>query len=64
MTKRKIVFCNEDFDPILEEEGIDPSSVTEDEWRKFTDRFLDGTHWAEIAGYACDAIKAQREDTA
>lgn len=61
MTDLSIKFVRDDFEPILVEAGIDPDSVTEDEWRKFTDRFLDGTGWSEVAAIACDAIHARRE---
>lgn len=62
--ERRIEFAPEDFDPILLHEGIDPASVTKHEWRKFTDAFLAGTRWDEIAGYAVEAIRAQRSDRA
>jgi hypothetical protein len=59
-TDLSIHFVRDDFEDILSAAGIDPDSVTPEEWRKFTDRFLDGTHWHEIAGYAVDAIFAER----
>lgn len=61
MIDLSINFCREDFESILEDAGIDPDTVTMDEWRKFTDRFLDGTAWTEVAEIACDAILSMRE---
>lgn len=61
LTARAIRFVA-DFDPILVANGLDPESVSAYEWSKFTDAFLEGTHWHEIAGYACDAIKIMREE--
>ena len=60
MTSLTITLTRDDFEPILRDAGIDPDTVTPDEWRKFTDAFLDGTSWYEVAGYACDAIHARR----
>ena len=62
MVKRQINFVEEDFDPILRREGIDPDSVTEYEWSKFESAFCDGTHWSEVAGYAVDIIHMMRQE--
>lgn len=56
----EIRFVREDFEGILLAAEIEPDSVTVEEWRKFTDRFLDGTNWGEAADHACDAIIAER----
>lgn len=55
-----VQFAYEDFEPALRAAGIDPTTITRHEWSKFTDAFLDGTHWVEVAQDATDAIKAQR----
>lgn len=62
MTKLEILFDAIDFWPILEYNGIEPESITEYEWSKFTDSFLDGTGWYEVADLACDRILEIRRD--
>ncbi len=64
MLNREIRFTEDDFDPILKQEGIEPKTVTEYEWRKFTDAFCDGTYWSEVARYAVDVIHQLRSDLA
>lgn len=56
-----VQFTLEDFEPALRKAAIDPATITQHEWSKFTDAFLAGTHWDEVAEYATDAIKAQRD---
>ncbi len=57
-----IRFARDDFDSILRAEGIDPDTVTVYEWSKFTDSFLDGTAWSDVAALACDRIKQIRNE--
>ena len=60
-TTLEIRFAREDFEPALTNAGIDPASITDDEWRKFTDAFLAGTAWDEVAGHAAAVIVDLRE---
>lgn len=55
-----ITFQPDDFYDALWSAGIDPATVTVDEWSTFTDRFLDGTAWSEVAGYAAEVISEER----
>ena len=58
---RVITLTAEDLDQIIRENGVDPDSITTYEWSKFTDAFLEGTHWSEIAGYAAEDLVNRRE---
>lgn len=60
----EVRFQRVDFEPALRKAGIDPDSVTEYEWSKFTDAFCAGTAWSEVAEFATDAILAQRGEGA
>lgn len=51
----------EDFAPALQAAGIDPRSITDDEWRKFEDAFLTGTHWDEVAETAAEIVAQLRQ---
>ncbi len=57
---RSIKFTMEDYAPAFETAGIDPGSVTDDEWRKFEDAFMAGTHWDEVAGHAAEVVATLR----
>jgi len=59
----KVTFVFEDFEPALAKAGIDPSSITSYEWSKFTDDFVTGTHWDEVAEVAAECLLIRREDT-
>lgn len=58
---RQITFRELDFDPIFKSRGIDPETITDIEWSRFIDAFLDGTHWAEIAEFAATDMRMDRE---
>lgn len=59
--ERKIEFTlAEDFQPAFARAGIDPATLTDDEWRKFVDAFCDGTHWSEVAEIAADVVLTLR----
>ncbi len=58
---RRIVFTNEDFEDIFAKEGIDFYSLSEAEWRKFVNMFLEGTAWTEVALEAAWNIKLDRD---
>lgn len=64
MFNKEIRFSSDDFEPILKQEGIDPESITDYEWSKYTDAFCDGTYWSEVARYAVDVIHQLRSDLA
>jgi hypothetical protein len=55
--KREIRFTEEDFDPILEEYGINPNLLTEYQWSKFCDMFLSGTNWYEVSRIAAGELE-------
>lgn len=57
---RVILFNNHDLDPLFEAAGIDPDSLTRDEWRQFYNAFLEGTGWFEVAQIAAETIKYMR----
>jgi len=59
--KREIIFCEDDFDPILKAAGIDPESITEYQWSKFINMFCDGTHWSEVAEIAAENLIYYKE---
>ena len=59
-SKRTIIFGREDFAPIFQNLGMRFNSITDHEWERFYDMFLEGTHWSEIANLAASEIKYQR----
>ena len=62
MNGHEIIFTGDDFDPIFQQAGVDPASVTEHEWSTFYKMFLDGTGWHEVATIAAEEIKRRREE--
>lgn len=62
LTKDKltVTLVFEDFEPALRKAGIDPTQITEYEWSKFTDDFLTGTHWDDVAEIAADCLLLRR----
>ena len=59
---RRILFTNEDFEPLFAEEGIDFLSLNEEEWRTFEKMFGDGTQWWDVVKEAAWSIKLDREE--
>ena len=59
---RHIIFESDDFDDALRQAGIEPDSVTVYEWSKFTDAFLAGTKWSEVAEHAADVLQVRRDE--
>lgn len=57
---RTITFGPFDFDPLFEQEGIDPNTLTASEWKRFEDMFVEGTGWTEVAKEAAWNIKTDR----
>ncbi len=57
---RTITLTMDDFASAFASAGIDPNSLTDYEWRKFEDAFLDGTHWDEVAEHAADVVALRR----
>jgi hypothetical protein len=55
-----VTFHSDDFEPAFVAAGIDISSVTEHEWRRFENMFLDGTGWSEVAETAAEEIAWER----
>jgi hypothetical protein len=54
--ERVITFTLEDFAPAFEAAGINPDSLTDYQWRKFMDAFLEGTGWDEVARNAAEVV--------
>ncbi len=60
---RRIVFTfKDDFAELLTAEGVDPATVTDEEWRTFEKMFMDGIGWAEVAETAAWQIQFNREN--
>jgi hypothetical protein len=58
--EQRITFSIQDFASAFEAVGIEVDSLTDDEWRKFEDAFLAGTHWDEVAEHAADVVALLR----
>jgi hypothetical protein len=56
----RITFVADDFVPAFEAAGVRTESLTETEWRRFYNSFLDGTGWCEVAEIAADEIAENR----
>lgn len=57
-----IQFNQFDFETAFFRAGITLESLTQAEWDSFTDSFLDGTGWSEVASYAAENIADDREN--
>lgn len=60
LTVREIRFTRDDFEWYFENEGLDFDSLTDDEWRRFENMFMEGTGWDEVARIAASEIKIDR----
>jgi hypothetical protein len=60
VSERRISFALEDLAPAFEAMGIELASLTDYEWSKFQDAFLEGTHWDEVARYAAEVVAELR----
>jgi hypothetical protein len=59
---RRVVFTfDDDFAEIIEAQGIDPNTVTDDEWRQFENMFFAGTEWADVAETAAQVLAGERD---
>jgi len=59
----KVVFTDEDFEPILKEHGIDLESMSEGEKDLFIDMFFSGLTWATAANEAAWYISYNRKES-
>lgn len=61
-TERRITFTLADFAPAFDAAGIDDAnSLSDYEWRKFEDAFMESTHWDEVARYAAEVVVELRQ---
>jgi hypothetical protein len=58
----KVIFTDEDFEPVLKKHNIDIKSMTQSEMDAFLNMFYSGMNWYEVADNAAWTIAYNRKE--
>ena len=59
---REIRFGKDDFEQFFAANGVDFDSLSDYEWSKFENMFVDGTSWTDVAETAAFEIARMRKE--